>query len=177
MLHLLQLDDFGLEHLAISRGRPPKRGGRLPGEIGYALKVDYESKKLRKTAGRPRYFVSLAFQLEAQDEDKPTPVKSVQARVAGTFSFAASTPEELLKQLVPVNCLAILYGILRGIIIQATGGCAGGCFILPSLDMHCVVARSVSGAELSETVTAVTGPPAVKPRKKAKKRARRKSRA
>ncbi|MCJ7795878.1 MAG: hypothetical protein MUQ56_03795 [Thermoleophilia bacterium] len=174
MLSPLQLDDFALEHLTISRGKLPTRSTKLPEEIGYSIKADYGLKKLRRTGGRPRYSVSLEFQLESQEEDQFAPVRVVLAGVTGTFSFAVDTPKELLEQLVPANCLAILYGILRGIVIQATSGCSGGCFILPSLSIHYLIALKESGDELAETVTALTGRPNAKSRPKAKKRARKK---
>ena len=174
MLSPLKLYDLALEHLTISRGKPPTRGTKLPEEIGYSIKADYGLKKLRRTGGRPRYSVSLEFQLEAQEEDQFAPVKVVLAGVTGTFSFAADTQRELLEQLVPANCLAILYGILRGIVIQATSGCSGGCFILPSLSIHYLSALKQSGDDLTETATALTGRLNPKSRPKAKKRARKK---
>ena len=174
LLSPLQLDDFALDHLTISRGKPPTRGTKLPEEIGYAIKADYGVERLRKAGGRPRYSVSLAFQLESQEEDQFAPVKLVQAEVTGTFSFAVDTPKKLLEQLVPANCLAILYGILRGIVIQSTSGCSGGCFILPSLSIHHLIALKESGEDLTEKVTALADPPKAKSRKKAKKRARTK---
>ena len=173
MLSPLQLDDFALEHLTISRGKPPPRGRKFPEEIGYSINADYRVEKLRKTGGRPRYSVGLAFQLESQEEDQFAPVKLVQAGVTGTFSFAVDTPKKLLEQLVPANCLAILYGILRGIVIQATSGCSGGCFILPSLSIHYLIALKESGEDLTEKVTALAGPPKAKSRRKTKKRVRK----
>ncbi len=59
---------------------------------------------------------------------------SVAATVWGIFSLAEGTAEEEGQRLVMHNGVAILHGIVRGLLVSATGGCVGGPFILPAIN-------------------------------------------
>lgn len=58
----------------------------------------------------------------------------IGVRLVGLFHLPDDTEESLVKTLVPLNCLAILYGIARGAVAQATGMVPGGPMILPPVN-------------------------------------------
>lgn len=52
----------------------------------------------------------------------------------GVFDLPSDTPAEMVHQLVPYNCLAILHGFARGVVAQVTGLNDGGPFLLPTVN-------------------------------------------
>lgn len=52
----------------------------------------------------------------------------------GMFELPADTPDEVVDQLVPMNCLAILHGFARGVVAQVTGLNDGGPLLLPTVN-------------------------------------------
>ena len=60
--------------------------------------------------------------------------------IHGGFTFpAAVNPDEIQRELI-INCLAILYGVGRGLVISATGASLGGAFVLPSVEQKLMLA-------------------------------------
>jgi preprotein translocase subunit SecB len=49
----------------------------------------------------------------------------------GQFQLPDDTPGELVHQIVPFNCVAMLHGFSRGVVAQVTGLNEGGAFLLP----------------------------------------------
>jgi hypothetical protein len=161
MLAPLQVDDLALDELAIARGEPPRPGQRLPKKLEYIVAVNFDVTELPGSRNRPRSRVTLAVRLESRDPEAPCPVRLVHARVSGTFSFTSRVGKDVVGQLVPTNCLVMLYGALRGMVVQATGSCHGGCLILPALNIHEVVSRKAAGEDTSEVVRASLGRPRI----------------
>jgi len=85
--------------------------------------------------------------------DVPPRFNEVALTVWGRFAFGEGLSEEARLQLGSFNAVAMLHGIARGSLIQATGGCVGGPFILPSLDY-----RAIIEAKLADS-TGVSGSP------------------
>lgn len=71
----------------------------------------------------------------------------------GQFELPADTPEELVRQIVPFNCVSILHGFARGVVAQVTGLNDGGPFLLPTVNFF--EALKVKGGK--SKATAKTG--------------------
>ncbi len=56
-------------------------------------------------------------------------------RITGFFSFAKGTDEQMIEKMIPLNGLAILYGIARGVVAQATANSMHEKFILPTVNL------------------------------------------
>ena len=160
MLSSLQLDEYYVDRLSVERGRVLSPTEAPPDSLEYDLRVGHEVGSKRVADGRLGFAVRLRISLESTNTEAPCPVRSVSADVGGVFSLPDDTPEELVGQLVPVNCLAILYGILRGQILQVTGTGAGGGFILPTLNILALVRRKQTDSG-PDAVTHVTAKSAV----------------
>jgi len=78
--------------------------------------------------------VRLSLHCEPADSDRLTRFSQIHVEVWGLFSLAHDTPAEHITQLKDRNSVAILHGIARGQVMQATGTCADGPFIMPSLN-------------------------------------------
>ena len=173
MLSPLQLDDFTLNELHIARGIAGTSGADSPTSIEYTIEVGYDVSKAPATNRGRRHRVTLAVRIESAKPDEPCPIRLVTGQVTGMFSLPKRASEELVTVLVPANCLAILYGVLRGIVIQATGGCPGGCFIMPTLDIVGIVRSAQPGEKTTGTARATATPRLAKAPRRAKKAVRR----
>lgn len=58
----------------------------------------------------------------------------IRVELVGLFHLPDDFDEEMVQRLVPLNCLAILYGIARGVVAQSTGMMPGGAFMLPPVN-------------------------------------------
>ena len=158
MLSPLQVHDVVLEEIAVVRGLPLRRGSRPPRQLHYNVGVDFDVVKRPRKGGPASFEVQLSLALELARPRRGASVQKVVSRLRGVFSFAPGTPDDLLNQLVPANCLAVLYGILRGIVLQDTGVCPGGGFLLPMLDMYEVVRRKSAKGPVTGALKAETPP-------------------
>ena len=77
--------------------------------------------------------ITLGFRLRAV-KDAVCRFEKVRVRLVGYFSLPTGTDESLVNTLVPLNCLAIMFGIARGIVGQATGFVPGGPLLLPPVN-------------------------------------------
>ncbi len=80
-----------------------------------------------------------SFKVRVPITMKPAPdatcrYSKIEVFATGVFDIAPDTPEEMVRQLVPLNCYVILYGFARGVVAQVTGLNPGGPFLLPALN-------------------------------------------
>jgi hypothetical protein len=68
----------------------------------------------------------------------------------GLFNVEESGEEDLIKLLVPGNCLVMLYGYARGAIAQITGPNPGGSLFLPSINFDQVIKNKIAAEEKSQ---------------------------
>lgn len=92
--------------------------------------------------GGEQVMVRLSISCEPIDENRTTRFSLIHIEVWGLFTLAPDTPEEYVEQLKGWNSVAILHGIARGQVMQATGTCYDGPFILPSLNYMAQTSRT-----------------------------------
>ena len=82
-----------------------------------------------------RYLMRLSL---VCDPSEPDGIESrfsrVQVSLWGMFCLDKQASDDEKRQLLPLNAVAMLHGIARGLLISATGGCVGGPFILPAIN-------------------------------------------
>ena len=94
------------------------------------------------------FFVTLSLSYTAIDGDARDRIK---IEIEGLFTLPEDTPEERVWQLVPGNCLAMLFGAARGIIAQSTGTTHRGAYCLPSMNFVPLIEKKArEQAELVE---------------------------
>ena len=71
----------------------------------------------------------------------------ILAEITGLFSFPAETTVETREQLIRLNGVSILYGILRGLIANTTAMFPGGPFVAPTV-MPKAIVRAVEKRRL-----------------------------
>ncbi len=130
MLSEMQLDEYWLEELHIVVAEAVDEDAPV-GE--YQISTDFGVLKAEEG-----HFFQVPFTVRI----RPDPEADIKPRfervvvsLRGFFSFPDDTSEDMVHRLVPANCLAILYGIMRGIVAQATGSTKQGAFLLPTLNI------------------------------------------
>jgi hypothetical protein len=97
--------------------------------------------------------------------------RTVAATVWGILGFTDEVEREERERRVFLNGPVMLHGLLRGILASATGSCAGGPFVLPTVNYVEVLRRQAAQPQLpcsDETDDGETGPRAgERPRKTA----------
>jgi len=140
----LQLGDFRLNHLLINANNSyvpdSQKDGIYEIEFNFAI---YNTKDNR------RFKIPLIFELKAQRNRNQCKLKKVEIEIEGIFNLSEDVSDELMKKLVPFNCLAILYGIARGIVSNITGNTSGGKFILPAINFYEAIEKKIE--ELNTT--------------------------
>jgi preprotein translocase subunit SecB len=99
-----------------------------PCKYDYSLDVD-----VRKRRNQWGFRVSLDVTFKPKEGDVCR-LDCVRVALVGLFHLPDDTDKELVEKLVPLNCYAILYGIARGTVAQATGMVPGGPFMLPAVN-------------------------------------------
>ncbi len=99
-------------------------------EESYGISV---STSLRKKKDELSFLIKLGVKMSPASGCKCR-YDSIEIGTAGVFEMPADTSEEVVKQFVPLNCLAILHGFARGILAQLTGLNPGGPLLLPAVD-------------------------------------------
>ncbi len=87
-----------------------------------------------------RHKVTLSFRLERPEDRPDQPLKRVEVDLEGLFALPDDAPQEMVDALVPGNCVAMLYGVMRGIVAQATGVTGPGPLWLPSVNVRALLA-------------------------------------
>ncbi len=81
------------------------------------------------------YRISMRIQLAANgytaEENAPY---TVDMTIIGYFTFTEGTTEDVSQKMIYINGPAILFGIARGIMGQATGASKHGQFVLPTVN-------------------------------------------
>ena len=98
----------------------------------YDVKVDI---KVRKRSDAQSFRIRLTMRFTPA-EGKQCRYSRIAFKTIGIFELPDDAAEDLIKAVIPLNCLAILHGFARGVIAQITGLNDGGPFLLPTTNFH-----------------------------------------
>jgi preprotein translocase subunit SecB len=121
--------------------------GNVPKAQDYQFGVDFTV--FKKNDSDHDYKVVLDFAMSPQ-RDAACRYEQVSFKAVGVFSIEDDTKEDLIKFLVPGNCLVMLYGYARGAIAQITGPNPGGSLFLPSINFDQVIKNKIAAEEKSQ---------------------------
>jgi preprotein translocase subunit SecB len=145
MIALLRFDSFVLDELIVEHNEefaPDKEG-----EPDYSISIDYN---LLKREGLPSFLIRMLVDLSPRDGCKACSFRRLRVVMVGFFSFPPDTPEDRVRQLTPLNQLAMLYGTARGVVANITGMGRSGVFVLPSVNFHEICRAKAAEAEAAE---------------------------
>lgn len=125
----MQLKDFRLIHLLIDANE--NYSADVTRQVEFETSYDYDVYK--STEGQT-FKISLSIRIKPVRNRKYFSYKKIEIKLEGIFSFPPDTKDEIIEKLVPLNCLAILHGLARGIVSSVTGNTQGGKFLLPTMN-------------------------------------------
>jgi preprotein translocase subunit SecB len=132
MKELIKLNDLFLTRVHVD-WRPPNAKTKSPGDKPF---IDYNIFRNKKNN---RLF-ALVLIVRAHSGNPPKEDgQEIDAEIVGIFSFSKDATEEEMQNLIRINGLTILYGLLRGHLATMTGAFPGQKFILPSIYMNNII--------------------------------------
>lgn len=131
----LQLDAFVVNSLRF-RANP----GYKPGESGGG-RVDVEPEVLRHKSEPHKHALRLAVRYRSDAQDLGSAPYDVAIEGTGFFSVTEEVPDDEALELIVYNGSAMLYGLLRGQIAQATAFAPYGPLLLPTVNLVPVLKR------------------------------------
>lgn len=171
MLSPMRLERFWLEELVIETALHDN--SKAAEHQSYDIKhIDFDVKKKRESN---TLRLRLLVEIVALENPRLHGVKRVRIALWGQFSFAEGAAEDFIQNATPLNQLAILYGLARGIVANTTGSAIAGTFLLPSVDFHAVVTEKIqrvqqeAGIAPAEPASLPDAPDASKKRRQMKK--------
>jgi|LSQX01.3.fsa_nt_gb preprotein translocase subunit SecB len=134
MLAQLQLERYRLDDLHVEFNQEWFEAGQ-PEESLLWYDMDLDVQFYTKSDDENIRLVQLSIACKPQQEHAAEcRFDRIAVGLVGVFRVAEETSEELRDVLLDLNSVSILHGIARGLIVSATGSCAGGTFILPAVN-------------------------------------------
>ena len=146
MESLLHLETFHLLHLSFDINEDFNPENR--GEVKYTTHINFN---IFQSPDRLLFKIPFEFSMKSKSNKTQYKVKKLKIKIEGIFSFPEETQEEIIKQYIPFNALAILYGIARGIVAGVTGSSYGGSFILPTINLYKLLSKTQKENEQNMT--------------------------
>lgn len=94
-----------------------------------------------------RFRVTLSVAMEPEMESSNVPY-SLSTRSTGYFIASQELAREAVDPILFVNALTIMYGALRGIVLQSTSAAGNGAALLPTVMMVDVVAAQIAREQM-----------------------------
>ncbi len=135
---ILQLEDYRLTRLVIEANTDVVREEGKNSEVN--ILVDFD---VLKAKDEPRFLVPMIFKMKPGKNKKYCSFKKIEVEIDGYFRLSPEATEEEERNLIPYNCLAIIYGLMRGIIANNTGKLPGGVIILPTMNFLNVIRAKI----------------------------------
>lgn len=129
------LSPLRLEHCTVKRLEILMRetSGPVTGEEKLNVKL---AMNVQKAADRMAFRVLMGVQLRPEKgHEASCRLKRLLVEAESVFSLPEDSTAEQVATYVPINCLAIVYGILRGYIMSACGAIGHGAVLLPSVEI------------------------------------------
>jgi preprotein translocase subunit SecB len=140
----LQLDAVQVSKLSVIFNEEALFGGTIciaDSADQYEIGADFD---VRHTEGELRkHWVTLELVLRSRKDAEAARFKRLEIKLHGIFTPTPGFSEDVICQVIPGNCLAILHGIARGIVIAATSSCCGGPFLLPIINYQDLIEKKL----------------------------------
>jgi preprotein translocase subunit SecB len=131
VISALQLQGFRLRRLLIEPNNEFVFNEKQPQNDNSSLSFNFNFLQIPNT---PAFNVPLAISVIAQPGSEANcRVLKLECEVEGIFVFQGQLNDEIVETLI-TNSLTVLYGTLRGLVLNATGLIHGGPYMLPALN-------------------------------------------
>lgn len=131
MISALQLQGFRLRRFLIEPNNEFVFNEQQPQQDNSSLSFNFNFVQIPNL---PAFNVPLAISVAAQPgSEQNCRILRMDCEVEGIFVFQGQLNDEIIETLI-TNALTILYGTLRGLVLNATGLIHGGPYMLPALN-------------------------------------------
>lgn len=155
----LQLDRVDVTNLTVTFNEDALFAGTLcvgDGLDQYDTSADFD---VRHVEGEPRkHVVTLELRVRSKKEAGAARFTRLDVRLHAIFTPDPEFGEEVIRQVIPGNCIAILHGVARGVVLAATSSCAGGPFLLPVINYQDLIAKKARAMKRRQAAQAQETP-------------------
>jgi len=127
MQALLNIDEYFIEELHVKVNPKYKKSKETKGEIKTSVSIKRKGKE-------PVFMIQMSIQLNKTEKAFSSAPYYVFLILTGFFSFVTGTDQEIINKMIGLNGPAILYGVARGAVAQATANCIHGKLMLPTVN-------------------------------------------
>lgn len=127
MQSLLNISDYFVEELRVKANGAYKGTSAEEGALETSVGIKRKGKE-------PHFMIQMKVELNKEKADFDKSRYYVYLDISGFVNFAEGTDEETIKKMIGLNGPAILYGVARGVVAQATANCRHGKFVLPAMN-------------------------------------------
>jgi len=122
-------------------------------EVTFEIDCDFDVYKAKIGLS---FKIPLSLKVKAKKNRKYCNIKKIEILIEGIFDLSQDAQKELVTRVIPFNCLAILYGIARGIIAAVTGNIQGEQFILPTVNFNEIIKKKAQAQKKEEEKKALS---------------------
>lgn len=145
MLALLNLVEYFVDELSLVANKEMVPGENLPVE----LDVDFDIS--RNSANPCEFYVSLMVNLNQSEKAFRGNCYKVSLKLSGFFRFDEVVNEENISAMISHNGLAMLYGIARATIAQATATSWHGKYLIPGVNFVELIKQKAEAASQAKS--------------------------
>lgn len=92
------------------------------------------SMSIKRRGKLPEFMITIELEVNKSKADFKVNPYYIFLKITGFFSFTKGADEQTIEKMIPLNGPAILHGIARGIVAQATANSLYDKFILPTVN-------------------------------------------
>lgn len=123
----LNIEEYFVDELIVRTNTAYAPGKKPIDDVDVAFHV-------RRKGQEPLFMISMAIELNKAKKSFAASPYYVAVKLSGFFSFQEGTDEDTIQNMLGLNALAILYGVARGVVGQATASGIFGKCVLPSVN-------------------------------------------
>lgn len=140
----LNLNDYYLDEFSFVVNREHVPSETLCGTIDPDFDIS------RNSDNPLDFMISMTVDINPREEDFQKCDYRIHLKLTGFFSFIDGTKEETISNMIAPNGLAMLYGVARGVVADATAISWHGKFVLPSMNLTEVIKLKAETASKME---------------------------
>jgi len=145
MLPPLELHNYWIEELVVQANPKYQKEIDTPTRLP---EIDFDIVQAPRTL---KFMVCMKISLNLDDEAFATSPYRIVVTITGHYSFQKHTKKQTVQKMIAPNGLAILFGIARATIAQATACGRHGKYILPTIDLISVIRSKMEKNEIVNT--------------------------
>jgi len=148
MIAALQLERFCLERISV-RANPGFDAENSDSDLKIPLGVDFEVRKKPKSW---EFRIPMKVVINPGNRKTMVGPYAIEFEMVGFFRLPSETTAEEVQKFIPLNALAILWGVARGLVHQFTSAGPHGPLLLPTVNFVEIVNRKFRETSQQEKI-------------------------